>query len=72
MATHALDQAVAHLVCQFDEHVTFVLRVDHFPDYGPFPEWQRFEQPRQFRGVQTADQHARGAHAAVAELLAQQ
>ena len=69
---HTLDQAVANLVRQFDQHITFILRIDHFPDDGPLPKWQRFEQPRYFRRVQTANQHLRRAHAAAAELFAQQ
>ena len=45
---HALDQAVANLIRQFDQHFALVLRVDHIPDNGSFPEWQRFEQAREF------------------------
>ncbi len=69
---HAFDQTIADLVRQFDEYVAFDLGADHFPDHGSLAQWQRLEQARQLRRMQRTDQHARRAHAAAVELLAQQ
>jgi hypothetical protein len=40
---HALDEAVAHVIADFDENVAFVLGSNHFPKNGTLAQRQRLE-----------------------------
>ena len=52
LGLHVFDQAVAHLVAQFDKNVALVVGRDHFPQNGAFLEWQRFEETCGFGWMQ--------------------
>ena len=58
LGIHPLDERLAYLVGEFDQHVALDLGLDEIPDDLALRGWQRFDQQRDLRRVHRGD-HAR-------------
>ena len=72
LGLHALHQAVADLIAQFDENVALIVGCNHFPEQGAFLQGQGFEQARNLGRPQAVHHEFGGPQAAAVELFAQQ
>ena len=71
VGVHALDERLAHVIAELDQHVAFDFRLDEVPDHLALRGRQRFHQRRDLRRMHRGDHARRATPGSFAQCAAQ-
>ena len=71
VGVHALDERLAHVIAELDQHVAFDFRLDEVPDHFALRGRQRFDERRDLRRMHRGDHARRATPGTLAQRAAQ-